>query len=142
MTFVVTFSVECLPIPKGRPRFKRAGKFIQTYTPKKTLDFEELLRSRAVEAMGDSEPLDSPLEAFFYIRLPVPQSYSKKRSKACLEGLESPIKRPDIDNYAKSILDAMNGVIFKDDSQVISLHITKRYDLTPGVDMMVLEFVR
>lgn len=142
MTFVVSFPVNCLPVPKGRPRFRKTKNFVQTYTPKKTLDFEEVVRTRAKEAMGSSEPLEGPIEAFFFIRLPVPQSYHKSRSKACLEGLESPIKRPDLDNYAKSILDAMNEVVYKDDSQVISLHIKKIYAADPGVDILVREYIR
>lgn len=139
MTFVVNFSVDCKPIPKARPRFRKVKNFIQTYTPKTTMDFEDTIRARAIQAMGSSQPLEGPISAFIRVRLPVPQSYSKNRTKGCLEGLEKPIKRPDTDNYAKAVLDAMNGVLYKDDSQVVSLHAKKVYDAVAGVDIMVRE---
>jgi Holliday junction resolvase RusA-like endonuclease len=53
--------------------------------------------------------------------------------------LEKPCKKPDIDNIAKTYLDAMNGVIFKDDTQVIDLHVKKLYSAFAGVDVMVME---
>ena len=89
--------------------------------------------------MGTTEPLETPVGVYLYIRLPIPKSHSKKRTDACSEGLEKPIKKPDIDNLAKSLLDGMNGVVFKDDSQIVSLHCTKVYASEPGVDIMVKE---
>jgi Holliday junction resolvase RusA-like endonuclease len=71
--------------------------------------------------------------------LPIPQSYPKKRREACLRGAEKPCKKPDIDNIAKTYLDAMNGVIFVDDTQVIDLHVKKLYSAVAGVDVMVME---
>jgi Holliday junction resolvase RusA-like endonuclease len=56
-----------------------------------------------------------------------------------LSGLEKPCKKPDIDNIAKTFLDGMNGVIFKDDTQVIDLHVKKVYSAVAGVDVMVME---
>jgi Holliday junction resolvase RusA-like endonuclease len=53
--------------------------------------------------------------------------------------LEKPCKKPDIDNIAKTYLDAMNGVIFVDDTQVIDLHVKKLYSVVAGVDVMVME---
>jgi Holliday junction resolvase RusA-like endonuclease len=89
--------------------------------------------------MGATDLIDTPVGVYLYIRLPIPQSYSKKRKEACLSGQEKPIKKPDIDNLAKSILDGINGVIWKDDSQIVSLHITKVYASGTGVDVLVKE---
>jgi Holliday junction resolvase RusA-like endonuclease len=89
--------------------------------------------------MGSNEPLETPVGVYLYMRLPIPKSYTKKRTEDCLTGLEKPIKKPDIDNLAKSLLDGMNGVVFKDDSQIVSLHCTKVYASEPGVDIMVKE---
>lgn len=138
MTFMVCFDIECNPVPKGRPRFRRTKTFITTYTPKKTLDFEGLVKKHSQEAMGKTEILETPLMVYLYFRLPISQSYSKKRSEACLNGARH-IKRPDLDNLAKSCLDGMNGVIYKDDSQITSLHCTKVYSNVPGVNIMVKE---
>lgn len=135
----IHFQVEGDPKGKGRPRFSTFGKFTRVYTDKQTLDYESLIKSFAMEAMGSTDPLETAVSVFLYVRLAVPQSYSKKRTEACLSGLEKPCKKPDIDNIAKTYLDGMNGVIFKDDTQVIDLHVKKVYSAFAGVNVMVME---
>jgi Holliday junction resolvase RusA-like endonuclease len=139
MTFMVTFMVEGTPVPKGRPRFARRGKFVSTYSPKTTVDYETKVSEAAKLAMGVSEPLETPVVAYIYITLPCPLSYSKKRTAACLSGEERPTKKSDIDNYCKAIFDGMNGIVFSDDSQVVSLHATKVYGTVGMVEVMVKE---
>jgi len=139
MTFMVTFMVEGTPVPKGRPRFARRGKFVSTYSPKTTVDYESKVSESAKLAMGASEPLETPVGAYIYITLPVPASYSKKRTEACLLGQEKPTKKSDIDNYCKAIFDGMNGIVFLDDSLVVSLHATKVYGTIGMVEVMVKE---
>jgi len=136
MTFSITIHLDINPIPKGRPKFSKVGGFVRTYTPKKTSDYETQVREAAKQAMT-REPLETPLAAFLYFRLPIPKSYPKKRIQACLDGLEWP--RADADNLGKSVLDGMNGVVYLDDAQIVILHITKVYDHNPGVDIMVRE---
>lgn len=138
MTFSLTFHVDLNPVPKGRPRFSKVGGFVRSYTPKKTSDYETQVKAVAQSAMT-REPLETPLAAFLYFRLPIPKSYSKKRIAACLSGLERPTKKPDLDNLAKSVLDALNGVVYLDDAQLVSIHLTKVYSHNPGVDIMVRE---
>ena len=135
----IHFQVEGDPKGKGRPRFSRAGKFTRVYTDKQTLDYEAVIKFFAAEAMGSTDLLETPVSVFLYIRHAVPQSYSKKRTEACLSGLEQPCKKPDIDNIVKTFLDGMNGAIFKDDTQVVDLHVKKVYSALPGVDVMVME---
>lgn len=139
MSFMVTFMVEGTPVPKGRPRFARRGKFVSTYSPKTTVDYESKVSESAKLAMGASEPLETPVGAYIYITLPVPASYSKKRTEACLSGEERPTKKSDIDNYCKAIFDGMNGIVFVDDSLVVSLHATKVYGTIGMVEVMVKE---
>jgi Holliday junction resolvase RusA-like endonuclease len=139
MSFMVTFMVEGTPVPKGRPRFARRGKFVSTYSPKTTVDYESKVSESAKLAMGSSEPLETPVGAYIYITLPVPASYSKKRTQACLSGQERPTKKSDIDNYCKAIFDGMNGIVFVDDSLVVSLHATKVYGTIGMVEVMVKE---
>jgi len=127
------------PVPKGRPRFARRGKFVSTYSPKTTVDYESKVSESAKLAMGASEPLETPVGAYIYITLPVPASYSKKRTEACLSGEERPTKKSDIDNYCKAIFDGMNGIVFVDDSLVVSLHATKVYGTIGMVEVMVKE---
>ena len=137
--FSVNFTVFGNPVAKGRPKFARRGNFVATYTPDKTRKYEEEVRKVATTAMKGQEPLETPLNVYIYIRLPIPQSYSKKRTEACLEGLERPTKKPDLDNYAKAIMDSLNGIVYADDSQVVELHVTKVYATTPAVEIAVSE---
>ena len=139
MSFMVTFMVLGTPVPKGRPRFARRGKFVSTYIPKTTVDYETKVSESAKLAMGASEPLETPVGAYIYITLPVPASYSKKRTEACLSGQEKPTKKSDIDNYCKAIFDGMNGIVFVDDSLIVSLHATKVYGTIGMVEVMIKE---
>jgi Holliday junction resolvase RusA-like endonuclease len=139
MSFIVSFVVEGTPVPKGRPRFARRGKFVSTYSPKTTVDYETKVADAAKVAMGSSEPLETPVGAYIYITLPIPTSYSKKRTQACLSGEERPTKKSDIDNFCKAVFDGMNGIVFADDSQIVSLHSTKVYGTVGMVEVMVKE---
>lgn len=138
MTLVVTFAVDGDPVPKGRPRFARRGQFVQTYTDAKTIDYETQVAMKARHAIGSTKPLESALTVFLYLRYTVPASYTKKRKEACLNGLEYP-KRIDIDNVYKSITDAMNGIVYLDDSQIVEAHIKKVYAEESGANIMVQE---
>jgi Holliday junction resolvase RusA-like endonuclease len=139
MTFMLTYLVEGNPVGKGRPKFARRGNFVSTYTPTKTRDYEDLIKDAARKAMGSTELLETPVTVAIYITVAIPSSYSKKRTEACLSGSERPIKKPDIDNVAKCFLDAMNEVVYKDDTQVLTLHITKVYGTVGMVEVMVKE---
>ena len=139
MTYMMQFHVDGEPVPKGRPKFTSRAGFMRTYTPRKTVDYELAVKAAAQAAMGPTDLLETPVGVYLYIRLPIPKSHSKKRREACLSGQEKPIKKPDIDNLAKSILDGMNGVVWKDDSQIVSLHVTKVYASGSGVDILIKE---
>ena len=139
MTFMMQFHIDGEPVPKGRPKFTNRAGFMRTYTPRKTVDYELAVKAAAQAAMGPTDLLETPIGVYLYMRLPIPKSHSKKRREACLSGQEKPIKKPDIDNLAKSILDGMNGVVWKDDSQIVSLHVTKVYAGVSGVDVLIKE---
>jgi len=140
MTFLVIFKVPGKPQGKGRPRFARRGKFVSTYTDKKTKTYENQISDIAMVAMGASEPLKTPLVAFIYISYPIPASYSKTRKADCLSGLERPTKKPDIDNIVKAFLDSMNGIVYVDDAQVVDLFTTKVYG-EPFVEVIIKETI-
>jgi Holliday junction resolvase RusA-like endonuclease len=139
MTMMIVYSVYGEPIGKGRPRFAKRGNFVSTYTPQKTKTYEDEIRMMAKAAMGASEPLETPVTVAIYIRVGIPASYSKQKRKDALANIERPTKKPDIDNIAKCFLDGMNGIVYLDDKQVVSLHITKVYAETPAVEVMVKE---
>ena len=135
----VQYSVPGEPRGKGRPRFAKRGNFVKTYTDAKTASYEDQIRFYALKAMGDSKVIEGAVRVFVSIRMAVPKSYSKKRREACLNGLEAPLKKPDWDNVAKSICDAMNGIIYVDDTQIVEAHITKQYAHQAEVVVLVQE---
>lgn len=135
----IVFDVPLEPKGKGRPRFSRHGKFTKVYTDQATLDYETAIQLCATKAMGSQKPLETPVSVYLHIRVSIPQSYSKKRSEGCLNGSERPTKKPDIDNVAKAYLDAMNGVVYLDDTQVVELNIKKVYSAVAGVDIAIME---
>jgi Holliday junction resolvase RusA-like endonuclease len=139
MTFMVTFKVDANPVGKQRARYAKRGNHVMAYTPDKTRNYETLIKAAAIEAMGASEPLETPINLYLYIRAPIPKSLCKKRLEACLKGLEKPIKKPDASNVLKSVEDAMNGVVYKDDSQIVNIHVTKVYCSVSGIDVCVKE---
>jgi Holliday junction resolvase RusA-like endonuclease len=139
MTFIVMYTVYGEPVGKGRPRFARRGNFVSTYSPQKTKTYEDEIRMMAKAAMGSSEPLDTPVTVAIYIRVGIPASFSKQKRKDALEGILKPTKKPDADNILKCFLDAMNGIVYLDDKQVVNIHLTKVYAETPAVEVMVKE---
>lgn len=139
MSFMVTFKVDATPVPKGRARYVRRGNHISTYTPEKTRTYETLIKESAKQAMGSSEPLETPVTLYLYIRVPIPKSCTKKRLEAIANGSEKPIKKPDASNILKSVEDGMNGVVYKDDSQIVNIHVSKVYSSVPGVDICIKE---
>jgi len=139
VTFVVNFRVDGEPVGKGRPRFARQGGFVKAYTPAKTAKWEDVVRDHARQAMGMSEPLEGPLALSVRVWKGIPASWSKKKQHDAEMNEIRPIGKPDIDNYVKAVMDAGNGVLWKDDSQVVELHGMKAYGRYPCVEIFVAE---
>lgn len=116
------FEIPGVAVAKGRPRFTRQG---HVYTPKKTRVYETLVKQYA--KINVKKPLEKPLKVGICIHKKPPKSWSKKKRKAAIEGGVRATASPDVDNYSKAILDGMNGVAFKDDSQICELHVRKKY---------------
>lgn len=119
------FVVEGKPTGKGRPRFKRVGNFVQTYTPANTAEYEKLVKFRFQNAGGAIT--DKPVKIEIVALFAPPKSTKKKQKAEMLANLILPMKKPDADNIAKIILDALNKIAYKDDSQVIELSVKKIY---------------
>ncbi|HEY8355029.1 MAG TPA: RusA family crossover junction endodeoxyribonuclease [Methylophilaceae bacterium] len=120
---------------KGRPRFARRGNFVKTYTDAKTASFENLVAYAGNLAMQGRPPLAGAVAMQIKLRIIPPASWSKKKREAALAGGLHPTSKPDLDNVAKAILDALNGICFIDDKQVISLSVSKSY--AEAADAMV-----
>ena len=137
----IEFFVPGAPIGKERPRAARRGAGVVMFTPEKTAGYEALVAAAASNAMrAEAGPLfTGPLEAVLEMRIPIPASWSKAHKAAALAGTELPTSKPDIDNVAKAILDACNGVVFRDDAQVVVLVATKAFSDEPGVRVVIRE---
>lgn len=113
---------------KGRPRFRNTGKYVQTYTDEKTANYENLVKLSFINAGGTKiVEKGAPLGVKIDLFKSVPRSFSKKATKQALQGDFRWVSKPDCDNAAKSILDALNSVAFDDDSQVVELFVRKHY---------------
>ena len=123
-----------VPVAKGRPRFAKATG--HTYTPEKTRNFEAALKYAAEQVMGERPPLDGPLELDMQVVVPIAQSWPKKRQAAARAGTEWPTKKPDGDNFLK-MKDALNLIVWVDDSQVCREFVEKRYGDKPGMTIQV-----
>lgn len=122
------------PRGKGRPRFvRRTG---HAFTPEKTRSYESMLQGAAIEAMNGKPIIDGPLDVKVEAHFPVPASWSKKKQAAALLGVTRPTKRPDWENIAK-MLDAFNGVVWRDDAQVVDGSISKFYSDRPRLVVTV-----
>ena len=137
----IEFFVPGAPIGKGRPRATRRGAGVVMFTPEKTAGYEALVAAAASNAMrAEAGSLfTGSLEAVLEMRIPIPASWSKAHKAAALAGTELPTSKPDIDNVAKAILDACNGVVFRDDAQVVMLIATKAFSDEPGVRVVIRE---
>jgi Holliday junction resolvase RusA-like endonuclease len=125
------------PKGKGRPRFvRRTG---HAFTPQKTASYEACLRHEASLAMGDRPPLDGALRVQVNAYFGMPQSWGAKKRAAAIAGTIRPTKRPDWENVAK-MLDAFNGVVWRDDAQVVSGLIEKHYSDRPRLQVKIAHY--
>lgn len=128
----ITFTVPGKPVPKGRPRFARG----HTYTPKKTRDYETLMAIKAKEAMRGRKPFEKALVLIVRVFNPIPVAFGKMKSLHAQEQKIRPIVRPDLDNNIKCI-DALNGICFKDDSQIVTIVASKYYSTNPRMEIEI-----
>ena len=133
----ISFTVPGQPVGKGRPRAFRMGKGVRMFTPEKTVSYENLVATAAQGAMRGQPPVEGAVAVNLDIRLMVPMSWSAKKRAQALEGQIHPTKKPDADNVTKAIFDAMNGIVWGDDVQVVRLSLCKRYGAMPGVTVAV-----
>lgn len=120
------FKIDGEPIPKGRPRFVVRGNFVQTYTPSKTKEAEKSIIDQ-LKKQYKKEPLNGPCMVKITFAFGVPKSYSKKKRAQIEEEGFLHYHKPDADNVAKLVLDAMNKIVFEDDCQITALSIQKTY---------------
>lgn len=133
------FVIEGRPQGKARARTfynSRLGK-MQSITPEQTKSYEDLIRW-SYKAAGGTYLGKGQFTVAIRAIYDIPASYSKKKREAAARGEIKPCVKPDVDNITKSILDALNGVAYYDDSGVIELKVSKEYGDSARVEVEII----
>lgn len=137
---MIRFTVPGQPQGKGRAKAARrkakgGGEYVALITPEKTVAYEGLIAYAAQQAMNGDELIDRPVyltvQAFFAF----PKAMSGKKKAA--RDVHWHTGRPDTDNIVKAVGDALNGVVWRDDTQVALVKASKQYDETPRLEITV-----
>ena len=132
-----SFTVNTIPIGKGRPRFRRCGRAVITYTPAKTHKFEQLIAD--VYKRSGGVLITGPIKLEVIAYMPIPKSRSKKE-KTLLKLETTPhTNKPDGDNILKAVCDGLNGIAYPDDKYLYSVSITKLYSESPRLEIRLLQ---
>jgi Holliday junction resolvase RusA-like endonuclease len=137
---MINFTIYGEPTAQGRPRATSRGGFIKLYDPEKSRSYKELVYSEAVQVKPD-ELLQCELVAVINAYFSIPKSKSKKWKEQARAEIIKPTKKPDADNVAKLILDGCNGILYKDDSQIVTLIVHKKYSDNPRVEVKIAKAV-
>src|SRR5512135_2213108 len=134
---MIHFTVPGQPQGKARPRVGKVNGHARMFTPSKTVAYESAVAHAAWIAMDGAALIDGPCRVVLRIECQAPASWSKKKTDRALCGEIRPTTKPDIDNVIKAVFDGCNGVVWKDDVQVVMLACSKRYGTSPGVTVQI-----
>lgn len=131
---IIAFTIKAEAVGKARPRFTRFG---HVYTPKKTADFERLVKADARRIIGSRSAYGRDIAIgltlnFFFAP---PKSWSNAKQKRSYGKPKT--TKCDLDNLVKSVLDAFNGVIYEDDANITDLTATKRYAPENSIEITI-----
>ena len=121
------------PQAKQRPRWSSHG----TYTPKETVAYETYIKEIFVISYPDFILLEGPLKIQITAWLMIPKSTSKKKAKLMTERIIRPTKKPDWENVAKSVCDALEKLAYKNDSQIVTAVFHKFYSVQPRLEIEI-----
>ena len=123
------------PVAQMRTRFTRRP-YVHAYDPVKVKRYKETLAWYARD-QWTAEPATGPIKLQLHFFRPVQKSLSKTEHARRLSGAHRPIVKPDLDNYIKSTLDALTGVLWADDNAIIKLEAEKYYSDQPRVEIVM-----
>lgn len=135
---MISFTIPGEPQGKARARtgFNPKVGRVTSKTPEKTVNYEAFVKAMFYAIYKDTKlsgPLKMDIKAYFTI----PQSKSKKVKQQMLDGIIRPTKKPDWDNIAKIISDALNTIAYDDDTQIVDGAIHKWYSDNPRVEVSI-----
>ena len=130
------FTLNIDPRPKARPKVYRWA----TVNPSQK---DEELAARHFDACEGKpdHPLNGQICVWFKFFVNPPKSTPQWKKPLMDQGLIRPNKSPDLDNYVKLILDALNGRLWEDDRYIVEMHSVKFYTTTtPRIEIKVFEY--
>ena len=130
----LVFEIE--PVEQARPRATRMGRGIRLYDPKKVSVYKKQL-AMMCKFQYKQAPLTGPLMVELNFFRHIQSSISKKERELRMSGGHRPVVKPDTDNYIKSTLDGLNGLLWEDDNQIVDLVAHKYYSDKPRVEIEV-----
>lgn len=133
------FIVPGEPTGKGRPRVVTVGNRRMAFTPEKTALYENLIKLEYQQQCGCAGFQDQQIRMDIKAYYALPKSDSKRKRADKLSGVIRPTKKPDIDNVYKVTADALNGLAYNDDSQIVSANIEKHYSERPRLEVEITE---
>ena len=124
------------PVPQGRPKFASFGGHVHAYDPAKSKNYKQLVRfwvTQYLKKIDDWKPFENALCVDLTFYMGIPSSWSKKKRIQAIQGQIRPTSKRlgDADNLCKSVTDAISGLVYVDDSQIVNLGISKYYSETP-----------
>ena len=125
----IQYRIDHDPVAQGRPRFAKG----RAYDPPRSKAYKELVK--LVSRKYFPEPLEGPIEIAMFFDIKIPKSWPAWKKQEKLRTYHS--SKPDIDNLSKAILDALNGIAYKDDSQVAQWVARKCWSECPGTFIRV-----
>ena len=133
----LTFEIPGKPQGKGRPIVTKHG----TFTPQRTVSYENLIKVEYERQCGAQRfPDDTPLSMTIIANYAPPRSAPKKRrAEMLLNTQRRPMVKPDMDNVVKVVCDALNGLAYRDDVQIVQLFAVKRFAETESVTVTLRE---
>jgi Holliday junction resolvase RusA-like endonuclease len=144
----LAFELTGPPGHKGRhrhrlitPKDKDKKPFVQTYPDPQTEAYERTLAEAASLYMRGKRPTEGPLALLVHAYREVPASWPARDREKALAGAIRPTPRPDGDNYLKAAQDALNGIVWRDDAQIVDARVIKQYSRFPALRIEVREFI-
>ncbi|MVK37642.1 RusA family crossover junction endodeoxyribonuclease [Staphylococcus aureus] len=122
------------PMGSPRPRFRNTGRFVQTYMPTSYTKHKAYIQGQ-MPKLNLERALKIELDFYF----PLLKSWSKKKKSEMVGQYK--VTKPDIDNLIKTVLDACNGHVWKDDNQITEITSSKRYGLEPKIIIRIEEVI-
>ena len=125
------------PVAQGRPRFSRQGGFVKAYDPAKSRDYKQYIRLVAREDAPEV-PVTGAVQLSLKIYRAIPKSMSKCKREAAIAGRLRPTTKPDVSNILKGVEDALKGLWYADDSQIVGYGaLGKWYDDKPRIEIVM-----